>query len=411
MVHPEEVGMSVERLARIRPALEKYIGDDKVAGIVVVIARRGQVVYEECLGLMDREKQRAMRSDAIFRIYSMTKPIVCVALMTLYEQGMFQLYQPAATFIPAFHSLKVYAGEDASGPILTELVRPVTIRDLLTHTSGLTYHWLEYGRVESLYRETTLYSNKPLAEFVDDLLKFPLAFQPGTAWRYSFAHDVVARLVEVLSGRPLDDYLQEMIFDPLGMVDTSYYVPEAKLDRFATMYGSYDVLQSDMTLTRWFGEALMGTSRYLAGPTDSLESAPHQVFRGGHGLVSTATDYLRFAQMLLNGGELNGRRILGRKTLELMTSNQLRPELLPFELGGVPWLGQGYGLGLRVLLELGQSEMVGSVGEFSWSGAASTTFWVDPQEELIGVFMSQYQPPVHLMIPDFKVMAYQAIVD
>ena len=412
MKNPEDVGLSSERLARVRPALAKYVVDDKVAGIVAVIARRGQIVYEECLGLMDRENQTAMRPDAIFRIYSMTKPIVCVALMTLYEQGLFQLNLPVATFIPAFNSLKVYAGEDEAGEmVLEDLQRPVTIRDLLTHTSGLTYHWLEYGRVEFLYREAHLLTNKPLAEFVDDLLQLPLAFQPGTAWRYSNAHDVVARLVEVISGRPLDDYLQETIFDPLGMVDSGYYVPEAKPDRFATMYGSYEVLQSDMTFTRWFGEAMMGVSRYLAGPTDSLESAPHQTLRGGHGLVSTAADYLRFAQMLLNGGELDGRRILGRKTLELMTTNHLRPELLPYELGGVPSPGLGYGLGFRVLMDLGQSQTVGSVGEFGWGGAASTNFWVDPEEELIGVLMSQYQPPVHLLIPDFKVMAYQAIVD
>jgi CubicO group peptidase (beta-lactamase class C family) len=383
-----------------------------VAGIVAVIARRGQIVYETCLGLMDRENQVAMRPDAIFRIYSMTKPIVCLALMTLYEQGLFQLNQPAAAFIPAFHSLKVYAGETEAGEIvLADLQRPVMIRDLLTHTSGLTYHWLEYGRVEAMYREARLSASSSLAEFVDDLLQLPLAFQPGTAWRYSFAHDVVARLVEVISGRPLGDYLQETIFGPLGMVDTGYYLPEEKLDRFVTMYGSYNVMYPEVILSRWFDEALRGASRYLAGPIDSLESSPHQAFRGGHGLVSTAADYMRFAQMLLNGGVLDGRRILSRKTLQLMTTNHLPPSLLPYELGGVPSPGQGYGLGFRVLLDLGQSQIVGSVGEFGWGGAASTTFWVDPQEQLIGVLMSQYQPPVHLLIPDFKVMAYQAIVD
>jgi CubicO group peptidase (beta-lactamase class C family) len=412
MIDPEEVGMSVERLARIRPVLEKYIADDKVAGIVAMIARRGQIVYEECLGVMDRENQTAMRPDAIFRIYSMTKPIVCVALMTLYEQGLFQLNLPVAAFIPAFNSLKVYAGEDEAGEmILEDLQRPVTIRDLLTHTSGLTYHWFEYGRVEQLYREAQLPFDNPIDEFVADLVKLPLAFQPGTSWRYGLSHDVVAYLVQLISGKPVDVYLRETIFEPLGMADTGYYVPEKKLNRFVTMYGSHNVLASDMTITRWFGDALEGASRYLAGQADSLESAPHQAFRGGHGLVSTAADYLRFAQMLLNGGELDGRSILGRKTLELMTTNNLPPQLLPYELGGVPSPGQGYGLGFRVLLDLGQSQTVGSVGEFGWGGAASTTFWVDPREELIGVLMSQYQPPVHLLIPDFKVMAYQAIVD
>ena len=411
-MHPEDVGMSAERLARMRPALAKYVADDKVVGVVAMVARRGQVVYEDCLGLMDREKQIAMRPDAIFRIYSMTKPIMCTALMTLYEHGLFQLNQPVAAFIPAFNSLKVYAGEDDAGEmVLEDLQRPVTIRDLLTHTSGITYHWLENGRVEQLYRDAQLPFDNPIDEFVADLVKLPLAFQPGTSWRYGLSHDVVAYLVQLISGKRVDEYLRETIFEPLGMVDTGYYVPEAKLDRFVTMYGSHRVLEADMTVTRWFGDALKGASRYLAGTNDSLESAPHQAFRGGHGLVSTAADYLQFAQMLLNGGELNGRRILSRKTLELMTTNHLQPELLPFEIGGTPSLGVGYGLGFSVVMDIGQAQIVGSLGSFSWGGAATTTFWVDPQEELIGVMMSQYQPPVHLLTPDFKVMAYQAIVD
>jgi CubicO group peptidase (beta-lactamase class C family) len=376
-----------------------------------MIARRGEIVYEECLGQIDRESERPMRPDTIFRIFSMTKPIVCTALMTLYERGLFQLNQSVASFIPAFNNLKVYAGEGESGPILDNLMQPVTMRHLLTHTSGITYHWLEYGRVEAMYREANLSENVPLDEFVDRLLQMPLAFQPGTAWRYGYSHDVVARLVEVISGRPLDEYLQETIFEPLGMVDTGYWVAAENHDRFATMYGSVNVLEPNTTLTRWFGEAMMGASRYLAGATDCLESSRHNVFRGGHGLVSTAADYMRFAQMLLNGGELNGRRILSRKTLQYMTTNHLAAKLLPYELGGVPSLGQGYGLGFRVMMDLGQSETIGSVGEFGWGGAASTTFWVDPTEELVGVMMSQYQPPVHLLTPDFKVMAYQAIVD
>jgi CubicO group peptidase (beta-lactamase class C family) len=332
--------------------------------------------------------------------------------MTLYEQGLFQLNLPVAAFIPAFHSLKVYAGEDEAGEIILEdLKRPVTIRDLLTHTSGLTYHWLEYGRVEALYRQAAISPEIPIADFVAELLKLPLAFQPGTQWRYGYSHDVVAYLVQIISGQPVDVYLQETLFKPLGMVDTGYYVPAEKLDRFTTMYGSHNVMKPDITISHWFGDALKGASNYLAGPQDSLESAPHQAFRGGHGLVSTAADYLRFSQMLLNKGEWEGQRILGRKTLELMTTNHLAPELLPYELGGVPSPGQGYGLGFRVLMDLGQSQSVGSIGEAGWGGAASTTFWVDYEEDLIGVLMAQYQPPVHLMIPDFKVMAYQAIID
>ena len=411
-MNPEEVGMSIERLARIRPVLEKYIADDKIAGMTAVIARRGQVVYEECVGVMDREDKRPIQPDTIFRIYSMTKPIICVALMTLYEQGKFQLNQPVAHFIPAFASLKVYAGENEAGEmVLEDLKAPVTVRHVLTHTSGITYHWLENGCVEQYYRDVKLSSNKPIADFIADLVELPLAFQPGTAWRYGLSHDVVAYLVQIISGKPVDEYLRETIFVPLGMVDTAYYVPEDKLDRLVTMYGSYNVNEPEMSITPWFGDALRGVSRRLAGAQDSLESAPHEAMRGGHGLVSTTADYLRFAQMLLNNGQLDGTRLLSRKTVELMTTNHLASELLPYELGGIPSPGRGYGLGFGVMMDVAQSEVVGSVGAFGWGGAATTDFWVDPQEELVGILMAQYQPPAHLLRPDFKVMAYQAIVD
>jgi CubicO group peptidase (beta-lactamase class C family) len=196
------------------------------------------------------------------------------------------------------------------------------------------------------------------------------------------------------------------------MVDTGYYVPEDKLDRFAAMYGSCDLLEPDVTVTRWFGDAMDGINKLLAGARNCLESAPHHVFRGGHGLVSTAPDYMRFCQMLLNGGELGGARILSRKTVELMTANQLKPELLPYEIGGMYSPGYGYGLGFNVLMDLGQCGTLGSPGGYGWGGAASTDFWIDPQEEFIGVSMAQYMPGgFHLVGADFRVTAYQAIVD
>ena len=295
---------------------------------------------------------------------------------------------------------------------LVDLERTVTVRDLLTHTSGLTYHFFEYGPVEQMYRDTELWSPKPLAAFVDDLLKLPLAFQPGTRWRYSVSHDVVAYLVEVLSGRPFDVFLQETLFEPLGMVDAGFHVPEHKLDRFASMYGSANLEESDMTATRWFGGAEAGINRRLEGPRDSQQSQKHNVLRGGVGLVSTASDYWRFCQMLLNGGELDGARVLGRKTIELISANHLAPELMPFESAGIANPGLGYGLGFSVILDPGQAENMGSVGTTSWSGAATTNFWIDPTEELIGVHMSQYQPNgYHLIGPDFRVAVYQAIVD
>ena len=412
MNEPEKVGLSSERLARIRPAIEKHIADDKIAGAVSLIARRGEVVYSDCVGLMDREANAPMRPDAIFRIYSMTKPIICVALMTLYEQGYFQLITPVSTFIPGFSDLKVFGGESESGVQLVDLEREVTIHDLLTHTSGLTYHFLEYGPVEEMYRVAGVSSQKPLGDFIDDLLRLPLAVQPGITWRYSVAHDVVAYLIEIISGQPLDVYLHDNLFEPLGMVDTGYYVPEDKLDRFAAMYGSCELMEPDVTVTRWYGEAMDGVNKLLAGARNCLESAPHGVFRGGHGLVSTAPDYMRFCQMLLSSGELDGVRILSRKTVELMTANQLKPELLPYEIGGVYSLGYGYGLGFDVLMDVGQCGTLGSRGEYGWGGAASTSFWIDPQEEFIGISMAQYMPNgYHLIGADFRVTAYQAIVD
>ena len=408
---PEKVGFSTERLARIRPVIEAHVGDHKLAGALTLISRRGELAHLECVGLMDRENKRPMRPDTIFRIYSMTKPVASVGLMMLYEMGHFQLYDPVSKFIPAFEDLKVYGGGEGTGVKLADLEREVTIRDLLTHTSGLTYHFLEYGPVEEMYRMGRVTIPNSLSEFVEGILELPLAFQPGSSWRYSAAHDVVGYLIEIMSGKPLDEYLGENLFKPLGMVDTGYYVPRDKLDRFAAMYGSCLLFNPDMTLTRWYGEMANG-ARLLSGPEDSLASAPHNRFRGGTGLVSTAPDYLRFCQMLLNKGQLEGKRILSRKTVELMTVNHLTPELLPYEIGGIYSPGVGYGLGFGVLLDVGQCQILGSAGLFSWGGAAATSFWVDPVEELIGIQMAQFQPSGYFPIsPDFRVMAYQAIMD
>ena len=412
MIQPEKVGMSSERLARIRPAIEKHIGKGKIAGAVTLLARRGELVHLDCLGLQDREKNVPMQPDTIFRIYSMTKPITCVALMMLYEKGYFQLSEPVAKFIPAFQNLKVYAGDETSGMRLVDLKRPVTLRDLLTHTAGLTYAFLEYGPVEALYRQDHAILAKSLAEFVADVVKRPLAFQPGTAWRYSVAHDFLAYLVERMSGQPFDVYLRANVFEPLGMTDTGFYVPAAKLDRLAALYGSAHIEEPDMTGSKAWMAAANGVHRLLAGPADSRESTPHRVIRGGHGLVSTAPDYFRFCQMLLNKGELDGIRLLGRKTIELMTVNHLAPELMPYEIGWSYSPGYGYGLGFRVLQDVGQCGTLGSPGEYGWGGAATTYFWIDPQEELIGIVMAQFMPSgYHLIDSDFRVLAYQAIAD
>ncbi len=408
MIDARETGFSPERLARIRPAMERHIAKDKLAGVVTLLARGGQVVHFEAIGGLERDGGEPMGTDAIFRLYSMTKPITCVALMTLYEQGHFQLLDPVSKFIPAFDDLKV-AVEDGSDVDLNE---PVTIRHLLTHTAGLTYSFWEYGAVEARYRAARVSADQTLADFVTDLLKLPLAFQPGTAWRYSFAHDVVARLVEVISGQAFDDYLREHIFEPLGMVDTGFHVPPDKHHRFASMFGSGELLSPDITGTQLFDDLEAGKNGRIAGPLDSLESSPHKVLRGGHGLVSTAMDYLRFCSMMLNGGELDGQRVLGRKTVELMTTNHIAPALLPLEEGGLDKPGFGYGLGFGVLMDVGQSGTIGSNGEFYWSGAASTSFWIDPSEQFIGIQLAQFQPMSNFPnAEDFKVAAYQAIID
>jgi CubicO group peptidase (beta-lactamase class C family) len=391
--------------------MERHISEEKLAGVVTLLARGGQVVHHEAVGGLARDGGEPMSVDSIFRLYSMTKPMTCVALMTLYEQGHFQLTDPVSKFIPGFEDLKV-AVEGGAEVALVDLDGPVTIHHLLTHTSGLTYSFWEYGAVEERYRAARVSSDQTLAGFVDDLVKLPLAFQPGTAWRYSFAHDVVARLVEIISGQTFDNYLREHLFEPLGMVDTGFHVPQDKHHRFTSMYGSGEVLGPDITGTQLFDELDAGVNGRVAGPSDSLESSPHQVLRGGHGLVSTAADYLRFCQMMLNGGTLEGQCILGRKTVALMTVNHLAPELFPIEEGGLYKPGYGYGLGFGVMMDVGRSGTIGSNGEFYWTGAASTSFWVDPSEQFIGIQLTQFQPmSAFPNAEDFKVLAYQALVD
>lgn len=406
---PEAAGFSSERLARIKPVMQAYVDKRGFAGISTMLARRGQVVHFEQVGLQDRESQTPLSADAIFRIYSMTKPIICTALMTLYEEGRFQLFDPLAKFIPAFGKVRVLAGTDADRQEV-DLIRPIMIRDLLTHTAGLTYNFLEDSPVGELYRQSGILSNaeRTLEAMIAELARLPLAYQPGTKWHYSLAIDVLARLIEVISGQPLQDFLNERLFAPLGMTDTGFMVPAEKRDRIMTMYGHPDVATATFSslLEAWqsgFNERIDVETTY---PADNPNFA-----RGGHGLFSTAWDYVRFAQMLLNRGELDGARILGPKIVDFMHMNHVSPALLPFEIGGVPTSGYGFGLGSRVLLNVAESMKPGSVGEYGWSGAAKTYYWVDPQEELIGVFMTQYMMGFDLPERDFQVLAYQALVE
>jgi CubicO group peptidase (beta-lactamase class C family) len=410
---PEEVGMSSQRLEWIKPAMQSYIDKKQIAGISTMIARKGKVVHFEQFGQMDMEANLPMSTDAIFRIYSMTKPIICTALMTLYEQGRFQLSDPVAKFIPGFGALKVLESDSAGEPIEVDLVYPVTIRHLLTHTSGLTYDFLEDSPVCEMYRQVQLMNDaeRTLEELVTEIVRLPLAYQPGTRWMYSFAIDVVAYLIEVISGMALDQFLKERLFTPLGMVDTGFYEPPEKRDRIAVMYGLPDIAAQDMTFSKLLEAWESGFNERIDVSQTNPATKPSGFARGGHGLFSTTWDYMRFAQMLLNRGELDGTRILGRKTVELMHMNYLPADLLPYKVVEPPAYGYGFGLGSRVLLNVAESEKPGSVGEFGWSGAANTYYWVDPQEEIVGLLMAQSMIQFEMPELDLQVLTYQALID
>ncbi len=388
---PNEMGFSSTRLNRIKPFMQSYVDQGKLPGLITMIARHGKVVHFEKYGVMDVDKP--MQFDTIFRIASMTKPITSVAIMMLYEEGKFLLNDPISKFIPKFKDVKVFSHIDKNGLRLVEPNNPITIRDLLTHTSGLTYGFFGNTPVDSMYRKAALFSGT-LEEMVQKVTKLPLIYQPGTKWNYSVSTDVLGYLVEVLSGKPFNEFLQQrVVFKPLGMNDTDFYVPQGKINRFAASYR----------------RAKDGTIQVSDKPETSTFLKHPTLCSGGGGLVSTASDYMRFAQMLLNKGELEGTRLLGRKTVEFMTKNQLSDELLPIHPG---LLGQGFGLGFAVLESTAQSYSIGSEGEFEWRGIYNTFFWVDPKEDMILILMTQFSP--YLYYPtykEFKVLTYQAIVD
>lgn len=395
---PEAVGLSSERLARIRVAMQRYVDRKEVAGVVTLVARRGRVVHFEAQGLRDVAARAPMTTDTIFRIASMTKPITSVASMMLYEEGHFLLSDPVSKWLPELADKKVAqlspSGERIETPYgLVPATRPITVKHLLTHTAalpnsnrGLTQR--EYAALSELRKP-----NDTVADFISRLAKLPLNFQPGEAWEYGPATDVVGRLVEVISGQTLDEYFRKRILEPLGMRDTHFYLPQSKLARLAASYkpdenGKIGLEEAPTTESRWVKE-------------------PHVYFSGSGGLVSTAADYLRFHQMMLNGGELDGVRLLGRKTVELMTVNHVGD--LPLWLKGP---GYGFGLGYSVVKDMGATGQPASPGTYGWGGAYCTYFWVDPVEEMIGIVMTQVRPYTHLNIrPEFEVLAYQGLVD
>lgn len=409
---PESVGMNSERLEYIAPALQRYVDAGGYAGFNAVVMRRGQLVHSTQVGWQDREAGVLMGPDAIFRIYSMTKPIVCTALMTLYEEGRCQLVDPVAKFIPAFGATRVMADDGSLED--QHMLRPLQVRDLMSHTGGLSYDFFEDYAIGAQYREARIMNDasRTLEHLMQELAKIPLAFHPGTRWHYSVGIDVAAHLIEVIADQPLGDFLQERLFAPLGMNDTGFGVPADKRGRLAAMYGHPDLIGRDMTFQQIFGHYLNKDHGRRDEVAETYPCDSPEVFqRGGLGLFSTATDYLAFARMLLDGRTSDGQRIIGRKTLELMHTNHLTPAQLPFVLAGAPMPGWGFGLGSRVAMDTGQLGVSGSVGEFGWSGAAKTYYWVDPVEEIAAVLLTQFMIGFDFPEFDFRALVYQAVDD
>lgn len=387
-------GMSSERLKRLDEHFHRYVDDGLISGVVTYIVRRGQVVHQDAYGVADIAAERPMSQDTYFYLYSMTKPVTSVALLMLYEEGRFQLDDPIAKYLPELANLKLYVGEGNDGNmILKDPARQPTVHDVFRHTAGFLYGGNGNRGIDRGYSEAAL-MNGTLAELTRKLGKIPLAYEPGTQWVYSVSHDVQARLVEVLSGMPFDEFAQRRIFDPLGMKDTVFGRPDALKDRFAVIYG--------------------GSQRGQLQPTGALDrpGAASRVL-GGLSLSSTAADYARFAEMLVNSGELDGVRILSRKTVDLMDSNHLPQGVTRGAAGGGTAGGEGYGLGVRVVTDPAAAGNLTSEGTFGWSGAAGTHFFVDRKEDLVAVFMIQSMGGAGgpRMSDEFETLVYQAIVD
>ena len=388
---PEALGFSSVRLARLERFLGEEIAQKHKSGAVVLIARHGRIAWLRAYGEADVERHTPMRTDAMFRLMSMTKPVTSVALLTLYEQGRFQLGDALARYLPEFHDVRVWNGNDASGQmILKPPQRAPSVHDLLRHTAGFAYGgYFEDNPVDRAYQAAGLRYEQldSVAQLTARLASMPLLYEPGERWVYSFAHDVQAHLVERLSGESFAEYCRRTIFDPLGMKDTVFGIPDALAARYPREYVADDA----------------GGIRAVPTTQDPYRHMTGRAF-GGVGLASTARDYLRFAQMLLNGGELNGVRILGRKTVDLMTSDNL-PHGTEYWAPGVR-----YGLGVSVLTEPAQAGNLGSAGQFGWPGLESTWFVVDPHEQLIALLLTQFSPRDVHFDDEFQTLVYQALV-
>ncbi len=419
MAEPESVGMSSERLERIGVGMRRLIEDDKIPGTVTLVARRGKVVHFEANGLRDVEAGLPMEHDTIFRLYSQSKVVTGAAVMLLFEEGHFLMTDPVSKYLPEFAEMEVYLEEENGAPVTEPAAGPVTIQQLATHTSGLTYNFFPtpVGRMYSRHgvvatgtplpipsEDETIAPPETLKEWSERIATMPLVAQPGTEWHYSAGMDVLGRLVEAVSGMGYGEFLRERLFEPLGMHDTGFHVPDAKVERFAANYGPLEG----------------GGMNLIDAPGTSAYREPPALEMGGAGLVGTVADYFRFAQMLVNGGEYDGQRLLGRKTVEFMTANHLNPlfpddPMTSLRSGVMPgprqW-GMGFGITGSVVTNPATSGLPVSKGTFSWGGAATTGFWIDHEEEIVGIAHTQLTPsgtyPVRELM---QLLTYQAIID
>ncbi len=402
---PESVGMSSERLARLDHHFQGYIDDGRLTGWQLAVARHGKVVHHSVAGQRDVAAGTPVEADTIWRIFSMTKPITAVLALQLWEEGLFELNDPVHRYIPAFRNTKVWRAGSVTAPVLEPITETMRLWQLFAHTSGLTYGFMYAHPVDELYRRAGFEWGLPkgvnLEGMCDVLAGLPLLFQPGREWNYSMGLDVLGRVLEVVSGQPLDELMRTRLLEPLGMHETTWHVPESNQPRLATLYGA----QPD---TR---------KAFPLGAMGAAALHPPQVFGGGGGLQSTAHDYHRFTQMLVRGGELDGVRILSPRTVKYMASNHL-PNNADLTAYGRPLFsettfdGVGFGLGVSVTIDPVKGRVPGNAGEFAWGGAASTSFWVDPVDDLTVLFFTQLLPSsTHPIRSQLKQLVYQALLD
>ena len=401
VVSPEQAGMSSERLQRLDSTLDSYVKNNQLAGGVVMIARRGKIAHMKSFGWRDKEAKSLMTDDVMFRIASQTKALTSVGIMILQEQGDLLISDPVSKYLPEFEKTVVAELDDNGGYTVVPANRPITIRDLLTHSAGIDYG---FGPAKSKWQDADMqgwyfsHRDEPVRDTVARIASLPQKAQPGDEFVYGYNTDILGAVIEVVSGKPLDQYMFDSILNPLGMKDTYFYVPDDKQDRLAAVYSSTENgIERAASPGDFLEYSHIGQGHYVKGPRKS--------FSGGAGLISTAHDYGRFLQMLLSGGELDGRRVLSRKSVELMTVNHLKGVDMRFA-------GTGFGLGFQIIGDLGEYGQLGSEGTYSWAGAYHSVYWVDPKEDLLVVYFTQLIPAESLDDHEkLRALVYQSIID